>query len=136
MWMTFILTRNNPKFLNVLIKELNQAFELKDLGDLHYFLGLQITKTAKGLFLNQTKYAHDLLVKHDILTFKLAKSLCTPLLRLVPNEGKLLSNPHPFRSLVGSLLYLTFTRPGLSFAVHQVCQFMAKPIDVHLIAAK
>ena len=87
MWMTFILTRNNPKFLNVLIKELNQAFELKDLGDLHYFLGLQITKTAKGLFLNQTKYAHDLLVKHDILTFKLAKSLCTPLLRLCLMRG-------------------------------------------------
>lgn len=131
-----VLTGNNPQFLNVLVKELSQAFELKDLGDLHYFLGLQITGTAKGLFLNQTKYAYDLLVKHNMLTSKLAKSPCTPLLRLVPNEGKLLSDPHPFQSLLGSLHYLTFTRPDLSFAVHQVCQFMAKPIDVHLIVAK
>ena len=57
-------------------------------------------------------------------------------MRLVPNEGNVLSNPHPFRSLVGSLHYLTFTRPDLSFAVHHVCQFMSKPTDVHLVAAK
>lgn len=69
-------------------------------------------------------------------TSKLARSPCTPNLRLVPTEGSVLSNPHENRSMVGSLHYLTFTRPDLSFAVHQVCQFMATPTDIHLIVAK
>ena len=56
--------------------------------------------------------------------------------RLTPIGGSLLSNHHEFRSLVGSLHYLTFTIPDLSFAVQQVCQFISHPIDAHLIAAK
>lgn len=131
-----VLTGNNTIFLNALVKQLSQAFELKDLGDLHYILGLQIIRTAKGLFLNQAKYAHDLLVKHNMLTSKPAKTPCVPHMRLVPNEGNVLSDPHPFRSLIGSFHYLTFTTPDLSFAIHLVCQFMSKPTDVHLAAAK
>ena len=64
------------------------------------------------------------------------RSPCAPYLRLVPNEGSLLSNPHEYRSLVGSLHYLTFTKPDLSFAVHQVCQFISFPTDIHLTATK
>lgn len=104
------------------------------MGSLNYFLGLQITRTSKGLFLSQTKYAQDLLLRHNMHTSKLARSPCTPNLRLVPTEGSVLSNPHENRSMVGSLHYLTFTRPDLSFAVHQVRQFMAT--DIHLIVAK
>ena len=98
-----VLTGNHPDFLTSLIKQLSQAFELKDLGPLHYFLGLHITRTSKGLFLSQTKYAHDLLVKHNILSSKPARSPCAPTLRLVPHEGSILPNPHEYRSIVGSL---------------------------------
>ena len=52
-----VITGNNPKFLDSLVAQLSQAFELKDLGPLHYFLGLQITKSSKGLLLTQTRYA-------------------------------------------------------------------------------
>ena len=76
------------------------------------------------------------ILKLQMQSSKPARSPCAPHLRLVPNEGSLLSNPHEYQSLVGSLHYLTFTRPDLSFAVHQVCQFMSFPTDVHLIAAK
>nr|XP_023891192.1 uncharacterized protein LOC112003238 [Quercus suber] len=131
-----VITSNNPKFLDTLVAQLSQAFELKDLGPLHYFLGLQITRSSKGLLLTQTKYAQDLLLKLQMQSSKPARSPCAPHLRLVPNEGSLLSNPHEYRSLVGSLHYLTFTRSDLSFAVHQVCQFMSFPTDVHLTAAK
>ena len=67
---------------------------------------------------------------------KPVRSPCASHLRLVPNEGSLLSNPHEYRSLVGSLHYLTFTIPYLSFAVHQVCQFMSFPTDIYLTTAK
>lgn len=91
-----VIIGNNNMFLNILIKQLSQAFELKNLGDLHYSLELQITRTSKGLFLNQTKCAHDLLVKHNMLTSKPAKTPCVPYLRLDPNEGTPLSDPHPY----------------------------------------
>ena len=131
-----VLTGNNPQFINSLISQLSKAFKLKDLGSLNYFLGLQITKTSKGLFLSQTKYAQDLLLRHNMQTSKPAHSPCAPNLKLVPIEGSVLFNPHEYRSMVGSLHYLTFTRPDVSFAIHQVCQFMAIPTDTHLITTK
>ena len=103
---------------------------------LHYFLVLHITRTSKGLFLNQSKYAHDLLAKHNMLTSKPAQTPCAPNLKLTPTDGIPLADPHPYRGLVGSSHYLTFTRPDLSFAVHQVWQFMQSPTDIHLVAAK
>ena len=71
-----------------------------------------------------------------MLSAKAAKTPCAPNLRLVLVEGSLLTNPHVYRSMVGSLHYLTFTMPDLSFAIHQVCQFMSAPSEAHLIAAK
>ena len=115
-----VMTSNCPQFLSSLIVQLGTAFELKDLGPLHYFLGLQITWTSKGLFLSQSKYAQDLLLKLNMQSFKPAYTPCAPHLRLVPYKGSVLSNPHEYRSLVGSLHYLTFTHPDLSFAVQQV----------------
>lgn len=67
---------------------------------------------------------------------KSARTPCAPNSRLVPNDGSFRSNPHDYRSLVGSLHYLTFIRPNLNFAMQQVCQFMSAPTDVHLIVAK
>lgn len=131
-----VLTSNCPSILQSLIQQLSSKFELKDLGNLHFFLGLHITQTSKGLFLNQSKYAHDLLLKHNMLSTTPAKTACAPNLRLVPAEGSLFANPHVYRGMVGSLHYLTSTRPGLSFAIHQVCQFMFAPNETHLIVAK
>ena len=109
MWMTLFSLVTTLAFSMSLSSNSVRRFELKDLRDLHYFLGPQITRTTIGLFLHQAKYAHDLLIKHNTLSSKPAKTLCTPHLRLVPDEGSLLANPHPYRSLVGSLHYLTFT---------------------------
>lgn len=71
-----------------------------------------------------------------MLSAKLAKTPCAPNLRLVPAKGSLFANPHVYRGMVGSLHYLTFTRPDPSFAVHQVYQFMSAPNETHLIVAK
>jgi hypothetical protein len=64
------------------------------------------------------------------------KTPCVPNVRLSSTSGEPLTDIHAYRSLVGALHYLTFTRPDLSFAVHQVCQFMNAPTDIHLTAAK
>uniref|UniRef100_A0A2N9J617 Integrase catalytic domain-containing protein n=1 Tax=Fagus sylvatica TaxID=28930 RepID=A0A2N9J617_FAGSY len=116
-----VLTSNSTSFLDGLILQLRKVFDIKDLGPLHYFLGLQVSRTTNTLHVTQTKYASDLLVKHQMVDSKPAKTPSSPNTRLSLHEGDLLSDPHGYRSLVGALHYLTFTRPDISFAVHQVC---------------
>uniref|UniRef100_A0A2N9HUN6 Reverse transcriptase Ty1/copia-type domain-containing protein n=1 Tax=Fagus sylvatica TaxID=28930 RepID=A0A2N9HUN6_FAGSY len=131
-----VLTSNTLAYLDQLIKSLSSVFELKDLGNLSYFLGLQVTRTSQALYLSQTKYATNLLHKHHMFDTKPAKTPCCPNTRLTHTDGTQLSEPHSYRSLVGALHYLTFTRPDLSFAVHQVCQFKQSPTTTHLAVAK
>ena len=131
-----VLTSNSTSFLDSLILQLKKVFDLKDLGPLHYFLGLQVSRTSDALHVTQTRYASDLLVKHHMVDSKLAKTPCSPNTRLFVHEGDLLSDPHGYRSLVGALHYLTFTKPNILFAVHQVCQYMAAPTTTHLTATK
>jgi hypothetical protein len=131
-----VLTSNSTSILDHLILQLSQVFDIKDLGTLHYFLGIQVIRTPKNLLLTQTKYASNLLIKHYMVDSKPAQTPCSPNTRLSLHEGDVLSDPHGYRSLVGALHYLTFTRPNISFAVHQVCQYMSTPTSTHLTAAK
>ena len=95
-----------------------------------------MSQTSDALHVTQSKYASDLLIKHHMVDSKPAKTSCNPNIRLSLHEGDLLSDPHGYRSLVEALHYLTFTRPDISFAIHQVCQYMTAPTSTHLTAAK
>ncbi|KAM2241198.1 hypothetical protein ACFXTI_010508 [Malus domestica] len=109
---------------------------MKDLGPLHFFLGLEATRGADGLHLKQTKYVLDLLKRVDMLD---AKPCATPAQSRSPLhslDGVPLPNPTSYRSVVGALQYLTITRPDITYAVNQVCQHMHQPTSVHWIAVK
>ena len=131
-----ILIGNNSKHVSSLVVALNSVFELKDLGDLNYFLGVQISRTPFGFTLTQSKYASDVLHRFHMQNSKPTKTSCYPSTRLLPHNGVALSNPTEYRSMVGALQYLTFTRLDLAFSVHQLCQFMSHPTTIHLEAAK
>ena len=109
---------------------------MKDLANVHYFLGLQITKTDTSLTITQTRYLLSLLHKFGLAG---AKPIATPIAlgtSLSDTNITLLSDPIPFRQLVGSLQYLTLTRPDISYVVHHVCQYMHAPREPHLITVK
>lgn len=132
-----IITDPNPHHIASLVAALGHAFELKDLGGpLNYFLGIKITSTSTGISLNQSKYALDLLHKFDMDNAKPVKTPCYPLIKFISTSGHLLLDPSTYRSMVGGLQYLTFSRPDLSYAVHQLCQFMQFPTDQLLAVAK
>ena len=131
-----ILTSTSPSLITNLITKLQQTFELKDLGPLHYFLGLQLQYHEIGFSVHQTKYATNLLTKFEMTNCKPSSTPYSSLSRLNQTQGTPLPNPTHFRSLVGALQYLTFTRPDLSFDVNQVCWFMHSPTDTHMIDAK
>lgn len=131
-----IITRNNYKHISHLIVALSVVFDLKDLGSLHYFLGIQITRTQFGLTFTQSKYAFDVLHRFHMENSKPTKTPCCPSTRLLPHDGVSVTDPIEYRSMVGALQYLTFTRLDLAFSVHQLCQLMSKPTSTHLGAAK
>lgn len=130
-----ILTGNDKRFIQRFIARLNVEFSIKDLGRLSYFLGLEVTYTTDGLFLSQNKYARDILLRADLLD---SKPVATPL----PPGQQFFSKGVPipystlYRSLVGALQYLTITRPGISYAVNQVSQFLHAPTIDHFQAVK
>uniref|UniRef100_A0A2N9GKR4 Integrase catalytic domain-containing protein n=1 Tax=Fagus sylvatica TaxID=28930 RepID=A0A2N9GKR4_FAGSY len=127
-----ILTGSAPATIQALIRDLAQAFELKDLGPLKYFLGLQVEYTTSGLLVHQAKYATDLLVKHNMSTCKPCSTPFVPSSTSVLTESSFLSDPLSYRSLVGALQYLTFTRPDLSFALNE---FFATSVALFLMAS-
>ena len=107
---------------------------MKDLGYLSYFSGLEITHSTNGLYITQAKYASELLSRVGLTD---SKTVDTPVelnAHLTPIEGKPLSNPSFYRCLVGNLVYLTVTRPDISYAVHQVSQYLFTPRSTHYAA--
>ncbi|KAI3494496.1 hypothetical protein L1887_40744 [Cichorium endivia] len=113
-----ILTGNDAHVIQSFITKLHNEFAIKDLGKLNFFLGLEVTYTDTGLFLNQSKYAHDILERAYLLD---SKPVTTPLASntTFATTGELFHDPTHYRSLVGALQYLTITRPDISYAVNQ-----------------
>ncbi|RVX21294.1 Retrovirus-related Pol polyprotein from transposon RE1 [Vitis vinifera] len=130
-----IITGSTPSLVHTFTTRLSNEFSMKDLGDLHYFLGVEVQANEKGLFLSQTKYALDLLQRASMID---AKPISTPFVvgQHLSAEGTLFSNPTLFRSLAGALQYLTISRPDLSFNVNSICQFMHAPTEDHFRALK
>lgn len=109
----------------------DSTFTIKDLGQLHYSLGIEINYSPQGMILTQQKYTQDLLVASEVTRFK---KVVTPLplnLKLNPTDGEILADGELYRSLVGKLKFLTNTRPNISFTVQTLSQFMQSPRTPH-----
>jgi len=97
---------------------LSQHFEMKDLGTLSYFLGLEIYSSSDGYYLTQAKYISDLLSRANLTDCKTVDTPTELNARLNLDDGKPLRASTLYRHLVGSLVYLTVTRSDISYAVH------------------
>ncbi|XP_019439970.1 PREDICTED: uncharacterized protein LOC109345432 [Lupinus angustifolius] len=132
-----IITGSSNSKIYAPVDKLNIAFALKKLGNLDYFLGIEVKHLKDGyLFLTQIKYIKDLLRK---ATMESAKPSITPMAttcRLTKTESKDFNNPTMYRSVVGALQYATITRPVLAYSVNRVCQFMGNPLEQHWVAVK
>lgn len=107
-----------------LITTFNDNFELKDLGSLHYFLGIEVVFHDDVLHLNQRKYIVELLEKCGMLD---TKSYGTPMVigrHISKNDGIILADATQFKSTMGSLQYCLLTRPDIAFSVNKLFQFL------------
>ena len=120
-----IITGDHLNGIQELKNFLSHQFEMKDLGHLSYFLGLEIAHSTDGLYITQAKYDSDLLSRVGLTDNKIVDTPIELNAHLTPSEGKPLSNLSLYRHLVGSLVYLTVTCPDISYAVHQVSQYLS-----------
>jgi hypothetical protein len=125
-----------------LIVECKQAltseFEMKVLGMMHYFLGLEVWQRTDEIFMSQGKYIVEILKKFGMTE---CKSMPTPMVMDLKKMNDVSTdlgeiNPHLYRQLIGSLMYLVNTRPDICYAVNILSQFMTQPRQTHWIAAK
>jgi len=133
-----IVTSSSEQAVTALLSDLREVFALKDLGDLHYFLGIEVKRDSHGLQLTQEKYAKEILARCGMTACKPSPTPLSTSEKLSCYDGKLLGagDATRYRSIVGALQYLTLTRPDLAFAVNKVCQFLHAPTSVHWTAVK
>ena len=112
-------------------KYLSDCFHMKDLGKVKYFLGIEIARGPQGMFLSQRKYALDIVNEVGLLGCKPASTPMEINHQLLADDSPLCVDPIKFRRVVGRLVYLTITRPDLSYAVHVLSQVMHEPRQAH-----
>lgn len=116
-----IIAISDKSVVPVLTTQHNDFFKLRDLGDVQYFLGLEIARSSKGISICHCKYVLELLSDTGFLGCKPSAIPMEPSLSLHKDDSPFLEDPEFYRRLVGRLLYLCNTRPDISFAVTKLC---------------
>ena len=129
-----LITGNDPVSIVAIKKFLHSQFHLKDLGDLKYFLGIEVSSSKNGIFISQRKYALEIIKDVGLLG---ATPMDTPMARglKLSDKGDLLKDPGHYRRLVGRLIYLTVSRPDITYSIHVLSRFMHQPCKLHMEAA-
>ncbi|XP_016207148.1 uncharacterized protein LOC107647592 [Arachis ipaensis] len=130
-----IITGSDAEEIEKLRRNIFTDFEMKDLGRLKYFLGIEVLQSSKGIFISQRKYILDLLAETRMVD---CKSIDTPMqvnhkLKIV--EGAILADKERYQRVIEKLIYLSHTQPDIAYAMGIVSQFMHKPQEDHMEAA-
>lgn len=130
-----IISGSTPTLVSTFKTYLSQCFHMKDLGISKYFLGIEVARSPSGIYLSQRKYVLDLLKETGLTAAKPVEFPLEQNHRLALDDSHFLTDVAAYRRLVGKLIYLSNTRPDLSYAIHILSQFMHKPRKGHWDAA-
>lgn len=132
-----LVTGNDQNLITSVKTFLGQRFKVKDLGPLKYILGIEAARSSKCIYLHQRKYTLDILQDTGLINTRSSKIPMEQNQILHASTSSLLSptDASSYRRLVGRLIYLTVTRPDLSYAVQVLSQFLATPKQDHMYAA-
>ncbi|XP_020234117.1 uncharacterized protein LOC109814165 [Cajanus cajan] len=122
-----VITGSDATIISQLKEHLFSHFQTKNLGSLKYFLGIEVAQSKEGVVISQRKYAFDILKETGLENCKPIDSPMDSNQKLIVDQGEAFPDPERYRRLMGKLIYLTITRPDISFAVGVVSQFMQNP---------
>ena len=125
------MTSDDKGEIEELKRRLAHEFEIKDLGPLKYFLGIEFARSKEGIFVNQRKHILDLLSETGMLGCKVSETPIESNLKLQPVESQNVVEREKYQKLVGRLIYLSHTRPNITFAISVISQFMHSPGSQH-----
>nr|GEW86339.1 retrovirus-related Pol polyprotein from transposon TNT 1-94 [Tanacetum cinerariifolium] len=125
----------NPKLSKQFEKLMHNKFEMSMMGELKFFLGIQIHQSPRGIFINQAKYAQEILIKYGMTS---CDNIGTPMAtkHLDANLTGTPVDQTKYQSMVGALMYLTSSRPDTVHATCYCARYQAKPTEKHLTAVK
>ncbi|GKA21177.1 uncharacterized protein Tco_0701166, partial [Tanacetum coccineum] len=115
---------------------MQSRFQMSSMGELTFFLGLQVKQNKEGIFISQDKYVAEILKKFDLVNVKAAITPMETKLPLTKDEEAFDVDVHLYRSMIGSLMYLTASRPDIMYAVCVCSRFQVTPKTSHLNAVK
>ncbi|GJS35358.1 retrovirus-related pol polyprotein from transposon TNT 1-94 [Tanacetum coccineum] len=131
-----IFAASTPELCDLFAKIMCSKFKMSMMGKISFFLGLQISQSPRGIFINQSKYALESLKKYG---FESCDPVDTPMVEKSKldedKEGKAVDPSH-YHGMIGTLLYLTASRPDLQFAICMCARYQARPTEKHLNAVK
>ncbi|KAJ9564691.1 hypothetical protein OSB04_000657 [Centaurea solstitialis] len=131
-----IFGSTNPKLCEKFELLMKSEYKMSMMGELTFFLGLQIKQSEKGIFINQGKYVHEMLKKFDLTSCTPMKTPMAPPLTLDKDSKGKSVDVTLYRGMIGSLLYLTASRPDIMYSTCLCARYQAEPKESHLTAVK
>ena len=131
-----IFTGNDELMFTEFKNSMKHEFDMTNLGKMRYFLGLEVLQRSDGVFISQKKYALEVLKWFGMDKSNSVHNPIVPGFKLVKDEGGVKVNKTYYKQIVGSLMYLTATRPDMMFVVSLISRYMENPTELHLQAAK
>jgi hypothetical protein len=126
-----IITGDDHEYIAFVKAHLSDQFLMSDLDTLRYFPGIEISSMPEGFFLSQEKYIQDLLDRASLTDQRIAETPMELNVHLTPADGEPIEDPTGYHHIVGSLVYLSVTRPHISYSVHILSQFVFAPTHIY-----
>jgi hypothetical protein len=126
----------NERLSQKFVKDMQNKFEMSLLGELSLFLGLQICQISQGIFISQTKYIREILKRFGMEDCKLVTTPMQTHCKLRKDDDSNSTDQRQYRSMIGSLLYVTTSRLDVMEEVGHLAQFQAAPKESHVLAMK
>lgn len=131
-----IFTGNNEQMFVKFKSSMKKEFDMSDLGCMKYFLGVEVVQSSAGIFIGQKKYTNEVLERFGMEHCNPVKNPIVPGSKLAKDEGGTKIDSTVYKQMVGSLMYLTATRPDLMYVVSLIARYMEAPIVLHQQAVK
>ncbi|GJU33910.1 retrovirus-related pol polyprotein from transposon TNT 1-94, partial [Tanacetum coccineum] len=131
-----IFASTNTAMCDEFANQMTTKFKMSMMGQMSFFLGLQISQSPRGIFINQSKYASEIVKKYSLLS---TDSVDTPMVEKNKVDEDLQEKQVDailYHGMIGSFMYLTSSRPDLNHVVSYVPRYQAKPTDKHLQLVK